>query len=180
MLLSTLTSLKHSFTGGPERGDRGWQIQELDEVDAWHGRPTGDDNNTWSMRLPGGILLQCPRVITSDRGQLCRLAWLPEDEGEAGTEADGDPAKLLRVEASVIALEPVIDEENNTMRFEPPSLGSLRCDVLQKFGELENVSILEKLKNMGEMDSADDGNILPGDEEIGHFDSDIGSGGLSP
>jgi len=172
-----------SWTWGPENGDRGWQIQELDEVDAWHGRPTGDDNNVWSMRLPGGILLQCPRVITSGRGQLCRLAWLPEDEGEVGTEADGDPAKLLRVEASVIALEPVIDEENDTMRFKPPSLGSLRCDVLQKFGELENVSILEKLKNMGEMDSKDDGNILPGDDEIGYFDSDTeggGVGGLSP
>lgn len=154
-----------SWTWGPQNGDRGWQIDELDEVDAWHGRPAGDDNNVWSMRLPGGILLQCPRVITSDRQALCRLAWLPEDEGEIGTEADGDPAKLLRVEASVLALEPVVDEENNIMRFNPPSLGSLRCDVLQKVGELENVSILEKLRNMGEMEIDNDGNILPSNEE---------------
>lgn len=172
---------RYELTWGPEKGDRGWQIQELDEVDAWHGRPTGDDNNVWSMRLPGGILLQCPRVITSGRGSLCRLAWLPEDEGEVGTEADGDPAKLLRVEASVIALEPIIDEENDTMRFKPPSLGSLRCDVLQKFGELENVSILEKLKNMGEMEDENDGNILPGEEGSGRFDPESeGGGGLSP
>jgi len=136
----------------------------LDEVDAWHGRPTGDDNNVWSMRLPGGILLQCPRVVTSGRAELCRLAWLPEEEGEVGTEADGDPAKLLRVEASVFALEPIIDEENDTMRFAPPTLGSLRCDVLQKIGELENVSILEKLQNMGEMEDDKDGKILPSEE----------------
>lgn len=161
-----------SWTWGPEKGDRGWQIQELDEVDAWHGRPTGDNNNVWSMRLPGGILLQCPRVITSGRGELCRLAWLPEDEGKVGTEADGDSAKLLRVEASVIALEPIIDEESDTMRFKHPSLGSLRCDVLEKIGELENVSILEKLQNMGEMENDRDGKILPSDGSSSETEGD--------
>lgn len=163
-----------SWTWGPENGDRGWQIEELDEIDAWHGRPTGDDNNVWSLRLGGGILLQCPRVITNDRGHLCRLAWLPEDEGEVGTESDGDPAKLLRVEASVNALEPIVDKETETMRFKPPSLGSLRCDVLQKIGELENVSILERLRNMGEMSSEGDGNSFPLNREGDNLDSGAG------
>lgn len=154
-----------SWTWGEEAGDRGWNIEEMEEGDAWHGRPTGDTSDVWAMRLPGGILLQCPRVITTGRAGLCRIAWLPEDDAEEGTEADGDTAKLLRVEASVIALEPIIDEEKDLMYgFYPPKLGSLRCDVLQKVGELENTSMLEKLKKMDETTGASDGSILPEDE----------------
>jgi len=149
----------------------------MEEGDAWHGRPTGDTSDVWAMRLPGGILLQCPRVITTGRVGLCRLAWLPEDDGKEGTEEDGDAAKLLRVEASVMALEPIIDEENDVMLgFYPPTLGSLRCDVLQKVGELENTSMLEKLKNMGEIDSEIDGIIAPQDEnQVATRDEDNGS-----
>jgi len=31
-----------SWTWGEQTGDRGWAIENLEEVDAWHGRPTGD------------------------------------------------------------------------------------------------------------------------------------------
>ena len=77
---------------------------------------------------------------------LCRLAWMPEDEGEVGSVADGSRAKLLRVEASVSALEPIISEDDQDMMvgFYPPSLGSLRTDILEKMGELEGVSLEER------------------------------------
>jgi hypothetical protein len=156
-----------SWTWGIQAKDRGWAIEDLDEADAWHGRPTGDTSDTWAMRLPGGILLQCPRVITSGRAGLCRLAWLPEDDAPVGSEHDGDTAKLLRVEASVIALEPVIDEENDVMLgFYPPELGSLRCDVLEKYGELENASMMDKLKSMGEMGKSGTGEFDPIDDTV--------------
>ena len=101
------------------------------------------------MRLPGGILIQCPRVVMGGEAGLCRLAWLPEDDAPVGTGEDGDPARLLRVEASVLALEPAIDEESGDMvGFFPPSLGSLRCDVLSKVGELEDASMLKKLMEL--------------------------------
>jgi len=133
-----------SWTWGPSSGDRGWNVEEMDEADAWHGRPTGDAEDVWAMRIPGGILVQCPRIIQSGQLGLCRLAWLPEDDAPEGSEYDGDTSKLLRIEASISALEPVIDEENPDMMigFYPPELGSLRCDVVQNFGDLENVSIL--------------------------------------
>lgn len=151
-----------SWTWGPQSGDRGWSIEELEEVDAWHGRPTGDTSDVWAMRLSGGILLQCPRIISTGRVGLCRLAWLlPEEEGEE--------KRLLRVEAGIMALEPVIDEENDVMLgFYPPDLASLRCDVLQKYGELENVSMIEKLKSMGEMGQVGTGELDPVvDDELG-------------
>ena len=135
-----------SWTWGPQTGDRGWQIEEVDEADAWHGRPTGDQTGTWSLKLPGGVLIQCPKVIVGGMAGICRLAWLPEDEGEVGTEYDGNRAKLLRIEASVSALEPVISEEDSEMMvgFYPPSLGSLRTDVLEKMGELEGASLEDR------------------------------------
>jgi hypothetical protein len=125
--------------------------------------------DVWAMRLQGGILLQCPRIITSGRVGLCRLAWLPEvdkDDAQAqektSTSGVDKSAKLLRVEASILALEPVIDEENDVMLgFYPPELASLRCDVLQKYGELENVSIIEKLRNMGELGNSGTGELNP-------------------
>lgn len=118
--------------------------------------------DTWSLRLnAGGILLQCPRIITSGVAGICRVAWLPdkkEDDGGAGIDS-----KLLRMEASVLALEPIIDEDQDVMLgFYPPSLGSLRCDTFAKIGELENVSMLDKLRNMGELDDDVDSNIGPG------------------
>ena len=171
--------------GGPQSGDRGWSITDLEEADAWHGRPTGDTSDVWSMRLPGGILLQCPRIITSGRAGLCRLAWLPEDDAKPGTSSDGDTAKLLRIEAAVSALEPIIDEENEELMvgFYPPLLSSLRCDTLVKIGELENTSMLEKLRNMGEMETEDDGTMVPRDEnddvnEDGSDDDDEGDSGI--
>jgi len=135
-----------SWTWGPQMGDRGWSIQEMEEADAWHGRPAGDATGTWSLRLPGGVLIQCPRVVISGMAGICRLAWLPEDDGVAGTAGDGYRAKLLRVEASVAALDPIVSEEDDNMMvgFYPPSLGSLRTDMLEKTGELEGVSLTER------------------------------------
>lgn len=91
-------------------------------------------------------MIQCPRVVVGGVSGLCRLAWLPEDDGEVGTNMDGNKAKLLRVEASVMALEPIISEDDEDMMvgFYPPSLGSLRCDMLEKVGELEGASMEER------------------------------------
>lgn len=150
-----------SWTWGQQSGDRGWSITELEEADAWHGRPTGDTSDVWAMRLPG-ILLQAPRVITTGRAGICRLAWLAEDDAPEGSADDGSTSILLRTEASVIALEPVIDEENEVMLgFYPPELGSYRCDVLMKIGDLENVSMLSKLRSMGEMDENNESVLKP-------------------
>ena len=136
-----------SWTWGPQSGDRGWSIEEMDDADSWHGRPTGDNENVWNLRLPG-ILLQCPRVLLPNQVDFCRLAWLPEDE----SEEDNINAKLLRVEAAIIALEPVIDEEQDLLvGFMPPKLTNLRCDVMTKTGELENASMLEQLKKLDEL-----------------------------
>ena len=154
-----------AWTWGTQTGDRGWSITELEEADAWHGRPTGDNADVWSLRLnAGGILLQCPRVITSGFAGLCRVAWLPEVSEENG--GSGVDSKLLRMEASVMALEPIIDEEQDVMLgFYPPILGSLRCDTFAKIGELEDVSMLDKLRSMGELDNKD-GTITPKAEPI--------------
>lgn len=109
------------------------------------------------MRLPG-ILIQCPRVIVNEEAGICRLAWLPED--------DTDNAKLLRVEASVLALEPIIDDddENIMVGFYPPSLGSLRCDTMEKLGELEDASQLQRLMEIDSASGSGEGVIRPGDE----------------
>ncbi|KAL7468267.1 hypothetical protein ACHAXS_008494 [Conticribra weissflogii] len=135
-----------SWTWGPTTGDRGWAIQEVDDADAWHGRPMGDSGQQWSMRFPGGVMIQCPKLVVGGIAGLCRIAWMPEDEGEVGTIEDGNRAKLLRLEASVLALEPIISDEDENMMvgFYPPSLGSLRCDVLEKVGELEGASLEER------------------------------------
>jgi len=140
-----------SWTWDPQTGDRGWSIAEIDEADSWHGR-NGDADGVWSLRLPGGVLLQCPRVIIGGVAGLCRLAWMPEDDGIVGTVEDGNKAKLLRIEASVIALEPIISDDNDDMMigFYPPTLGSLRTDILEKIGELEGASLEERAKaNVG-------------------------------
>ena len=149
-----------SWTWGPQTGDRGWAIEQVDDADAWHGRPMGDATGTWSLRLPGGVLIQCPRVIVGGMAGICRLAWLPEDEGEVGTVDDGNTAKLLRIEASVSALEPVISDEDENMMvgFYPPSLGSLRTDILEKVGELEGESLEERAQR-------EEGYVWAGDDD---------------
>mmetsp|Transcript_7766 Transcript_7766/g.9944 ORF Transcript_7766/g.9944 Transcript_7766/m.9944 type:complete len:426 (-) Transcript_7766:42-1319(-) len=136
-----------SWTWGETTGDKGWMVSEMEEADAWHGRPRGDSSNVWSMRLPGGILIQCPRVIPPNDIELCRLAWLPDDE------------VLLRAEASISCLEPIIDEENDQMiGLKPPKLVALRCDVLESRGEVdEKGTMLDRLKELEKMgDNTDD------------------------
>ena len=135
----------------------------MEEGDAWHGRPMGDGMDVWSMRLPGGILMQCPRVIVGGQAGICRLAWLPEE--------DTDDAMLLRIEAGVLALEPILDEDDESMMvgFYPPTLGSLRCDVMKKQGELEDASQLKRLMEIdinseGSISGTDEGSLLPRDE----------------
>jgi hypothetical protein len=131
-----------SWTWGAQSGDRGWAIQEMDEADSWYGRPMGDTTSAWSLRLPSGVMIQRPRVVIGGVAGLCRLAWLPEDEGEVGTVDDGNKAKLPRVEASVMALEPIISDDDDDMMvgFYPPSmywkrLGSWR-ELLWKKGNV--------------------------------------------
>ena len=126
----------------------------------------GDSSSVWSLRLPGGVLIQCPRVVVGGVSGLCRLAWMPEDEGEEGTITEGNKAKLLRVEASVMALEPIISEEDENMMvgFYPPSLGSLRCDMLEKAGELEGATLEEREQKAEGFSEYDD--IAPGAEDM--------------
>jgi hypothetical protein len=113
-----------SWTWGPQTGNRGWSIEELDETDSWQGITPVD---CWNLRLPGGIHLQAPRVITDASVGICRLAWLPDDE------------TLLRLEAGVSALQPMFLNDIQWVGFEPPTLTSLRCDMLKKVGELDTV-----------------------------------------
>lgn len=166
-----------SWTWGPQTGDRGWSIQEIDEADSWHGRQ-GDAASVWSLRLPGGVLIQCPRVVVGGASGICRLAWMPEDDGEVGTLEDGNRAKLLRIEASVLALEPIISEEDDNMMvgFYPPTLGSLRTDILEKVGELEGASLEERAQaaegyvrsadNFSEEDVASEKAVDPMPQEV--------------
>jgi hypothetical protein len=117
-----------SWTWGPEAGNRGWSIPELEiGVDDWHGSAPVE---AWNLRLPGGVFIQLPRVITSDAIELCRLAWMPDSD------------TLLRVEAGILALQPILEDaesDSSVVGFEPPTLGSFRCDVLQKLGDLEGL-----------------------------------------
>lgn len=163
-----------SWTWGPSSGNRGWEINEMEEADAWHSRPTGDIDGTWAMRIQGGILLQCPKVVVGGEVGLCRMAWLAEDDGIPGTSSDGDMARLLRVEAGIVALEPVMDNENNVMvAFHPPRLVSLRTDVMTKVGELENVSLLERSKNIETGIKESDESIPPSPDGISKLQSQI-------
>ena len=99
-------------------------MDELEEEDAWQGISTVE---RWNLRLPGGIFVQAPRVITDMQAELCRLAWLPDDD------------TLLRVEAGCLALQPMVMNGDELVGFYPPSLASLRTDVLKKVGELDQV-----------------------------------------
>jgi hypothetical protein len=117
-----------SWTWGPSAGNRGWKLEQLEEGDDWHGSSPVE---MWNLRLPGGLFLQSPRMITPDNTGLLRVAWMPNDN------------VLVRAEAGVLGLQP-LDlkdeedlEESTVFAFEPPTLASLRCDVLQKIGDLE-------------------------------------------
>jgi hypothetical protein len=139
-----------SWTWGPEMGNRGWSIADLEEEDAWHGSAPVE---LWNLRLPGGIFVQTPRVITSDEAGLCRLAWLPDDE------------TLLRIEAGVLALQPVELPEGEVAGFAPPSLASLRCDVLTKMGDLEGEPSFVK------QSQATEGQQLSSEEDLSASDT---------
>lgn len=130
-----------SWTWGPEAGNRGWQIEEIEEDDAWHGSAPVE---LWNLRLPGGIFVQSPRVITSDSVGLCRLAWLPRSE------------TLLRMEVGLQVLQPMqLDDKDNVAAFAPPSLASMRVDVLQNMGDLEGVpSFVEQMQREEEEKAA--------------------------
>lgn len=152
-----------STTWGEKRGEEQWQIDVMEEADSWHGRPTGDTLNVWSMRLPGGVLLQCPRFIPSsllanedsednDTSFLLsaavepmRLAWLPSDN------------TLLRVEASVLAMDQtMVNPDGEIIGFLPPRLAFLRTDVMENAGELEGISLLERQRLLSVEKSEDD------------------------
>jgi hypothetical protein len=75
-----------SWTWGPQSGNKGWSIEELEDTDAWQGMTPVD---SWNLRM-GAIHIQCPSVITDASTGICRLAWLPDDE------------TLLRVEAGAM------------------------------------------------------------------------------
>ena len=113
-----------SWTWGPTSGDRGWAMDNLEEEDAWQGISTVE---RWNLRLPGGVFVQAPRVITDMQAELCRMAWLPDDD------------TLLRVEAGCLALQPMLMDDDQLVGFHPPSLASLRTDVLKKMGDLDQV-----------------------------------------
>lgn len=121
-----------SWTYGLQTGDRGWAVDILDETDSWHGITPVD---CWNLRLPGGIHLQAPLVITSNTVGICRVAWLPTDD------------VLLRVEGGISALQPMVleeDDDNEMIGFYPPNLTSMRCDMLKRSGELVDVPIPSK------------------------------------
>jgi hypothetical protein len=112
-----------SWTWGPQTGNKGWSIEELEEMDSWQGSAPVE---LWNLRLPGGLMVQAPRVISGDQAGVFRLAWLPSSE------------VLLRAEAGVTALKPLYNEEDDTLvGFEPPCLASVRCDIMDKVGDLE-------------------------------------------
>jgi hypothetical protein len=111
-----------SWTWGPQSGNRGWSLEDLDEPDAWQGAAPVE---RWNLRLPGGVFVQAPRVVTDMETELFRLAWLPDSDN------------LLRVECGILALQPMLLDDDTLAGFEPPSMSSLRCDVLRKVGELD-------------------------------------------
>jgi len=121
-----------SWTWGPEAGNRGWSIEELEQEDAWQANMPVE---LWNLRLPGGLFVQTPRVIRAESVGLLRLAWMPTTE------------TLLRLETGVLALQPVAVQDEDVEILAPPTLASLRCDVLQKIGDLEGVpSFVEQMR----------------------------------
>lgn len=118
-----------SMTWGPTTSNRGWFIEQLDEVDQWHTRPTGDTPNVWSLRLLGNrLLINCPKILLSGQMELFRCAWLTDQE-DLNISQDDHKWNLLRIEACVTALEQIPSDDPQMVAFYPPTLGSLRCDV---------------------------------------------------
>jgi len=111
-----------SWTWGPSSGNRGWAIENIEDSDAWHGSAPVE---RWNLRLPDGIMIQAPRIVTDAETGMYRVAWLPNNKN------------LLRLEAGVQALQPMVLEDDDFVGFEPPSLVSLRCDLLENAGDLE-------------------------------------------
>ena len=118
-----------SWTWGAQSGNQGWFLEELEETDAWHG---ANPPEFWNLRLPGGIFLQTDRIISELGVGLVRLAWMPDTE------------TLLRVEGGMLALQPMAIEDDEVEVLAPPSLVSLRCDMLQKVGDLEGQPMFAK------------------------------------
>jgi hypothetical protein len=106
-----------AWTWGPQSGDRGWQLDRVELEDQWHGNnPVG----RWNWRTQS-VYVQLPKLVTGDETALFRMAWL------------ADPDHLLRIEAGVLALQPIFDDSSDAalVGLEPPKLVSLRCDTLQ-------------------------------------------------
>jgi hypothetical protein len=146
-----------SWTWGPQTGNRGWAVEQLEESDSWHGSAPVSE---WNLRLPGGIFIQCPRVITDTEAVLLRIAWLPTDD------------ILLRLEAGVLALQPTMIYDAESVVLAPPTLGSFRCDVLEKMGELQGQpSFVEDshsaFNNVTKVDTPALNVISPLDTELG-------------
>jgi len=122
-----------AWTWGPEAGNRGWSLEELGQDDAWQANMPVE---LWNLRLPGGLFVQTPRVIQAAQTGLLRMAWMPR------------PETLLRLEVGVLALQPVpVPNDEEVEILAPPSLASLRCDVLQKVGDLEGMpSFVEQMR----------------------------------
>ena len=91
-----------SWTWGPQSGNRGWNIEELEDTDAWQGTTPVD---SWNLRI-GSVHVQCPRVITDANTGICRLAWLPDDETLLRTEAG--VMVSIKVSARWLVLKPAI------------------------------------------------------------------------
>lgn len=120
-----------SITRGITQGVKAWTVKELEEVDAWQGRPRGDDPNVWTLRLPGGILIQVPTLVRAGEIETFRLAWLPGD------------SKLKRIEAKVIALQNSEELDDGSVRILPPSLLFAHVDDFDRLGDLPDVGQLD-------------------------------------
>eukprot|EP00802_Teleaulax_amphioxeia_P018984 Tamp_19199.p1 GENE.Tamp_19199~~Tamp_19199.p1 ORF type:complete len:419 (+),score=53.80 Tamp_19199:25-1257(+) len=120
-----------SLTRGKTQGVQAWSVDELQEVDAWHGRPRGDDPNVWTLRLPGGILIQVPTLVRGGEIETFRAAWLCMDE------------KLMRIEARIMALQNSEELADGSVRILPPSLLFAQVDDFDRRGALPNVGQLD-------------------------------------
>lgn len=84
-----------------------------------------------------------PQVLwpIRDNGSgLFRLAWLPND------------VTLLRIEADVVALQPLDDDASDgdqVVALAPPTLISLRCDTLQNSGDSSSFD-MDEVSSLGE------------------------------
>mmetsp|Transcript_36934 Transcript_36934/g.90907 ORF Transcript_36934/g.90907 Transcript_36934/m.90907 type:complete len:432 (+) Transcript_36934:72-1367(+) len=120
----------HSWTFGQENGHLLWDVPELEEADAWHGRPRGDAKDVWTLKLAGGLLLQCPVVVRGGEVETFRLAWLPSDQ------------ILRRAEARIAALEQQASDDDGMITLSPPRLIFGRVDALERRGDLPDVPVL--------------------------------------